>query len=515
MRSISSKTLNNIFITSSSDFFILIIGFLSLPILVQRLGVENFGILIYARMFSGMGFLVLFDLGISAALPKFIAEYCARDLKSEIGPLLVGSTWLLAFIGGIFGTIGWYLTPEIVSFMKVPTQATADLVTAIKWSFIVWVIELPGLAIYSAIDGYQRFVYSKAIDIAWILSYTILSIVLCISGHGFLVISLAALVLSLIKLVVGFYLLCRCQPNLLQSWLALPRQKDIYKQLKLGRHLFIANLSSTLSAHGERAAVAVLLTPSMMTAYEVLVKLPRMIKSNFTFGANTILPLASELSVDNDFKRNRELFEKGLILNLIAVTPVVAISILLAAPFLRLWMGTTFESLTPLLQILLLFNLINPLSSFGWPIMVGINRKVYWIPIIQWFCLAYRGIAWFVFMPLYGMWAMVASFFPILFTIPISVAVPCKELGSSYSYILIKFLQISAICFIPIIFLIFFNFEFYITNFISLVLVSIIFLIVLWMILFNLILDKKTKIMIFNFLQNKYLIFFNIFQKKS
>jgi O-antigen/teichoic acid export membrane protein len=451
--SVKSRAIGNTLIVSGTNLLVLLIGFLLLPVLVYHIGADGYGYLAYARMFSSVGILAMFDLGLRIAVTRSVAEYHARGDYEKIKALLLSTTYLLAAIGFSLAFIGWQFSQQIARVLVGSGGDIETMALAIKWAFATWPLELPGMVVYGALEGLHRFAQLKALEILWYLLYAVLAIAAVLVGYDYFIVAAIALFLLIMKLGFATNILINCLPKTSLSWARLPDVVVLKKQMKLGKHIFLSQLSSMVANQGEKLAVAILLPPAMMTAYEVLIKLPRMIKSNFALGNQVVIPLASELNASNDMERNRKLLDYGMQFNLAFIVPISVTSAYLAHPFLSIWMGADFTYLTPLLQALLIFNIINPLSSFGWYIMIGMNRKVHHVSLIQWLNLTVTLLVWFTFIPNFGLWGVVAAFFSIVITIPWSIMVPCRELGLPIGGFVAMFARMVALSIVPVVLL--------------------------------------------------------------
>ena len=79
-----------------------IVAIFAIPILLNSLGIEGFGILTLAWMVSG--YFSLLDLGIGRALTKILSEKLGREEIEDI-PSLIWTAMLLAIFVGFFGSI--------------------------------------------------------------------------------------------------------------------------------------------------------------------------------------------------------------------------------------------------------------------------------------------------------------------------------------------------------------------------------------------------------------------------
>src|SRR5436305_8926365 len=68
-----------------------------IPLIVHRVGATDYGILVLVTSIAS--FVYLLDIGISAALVKYVAEHVARAKYDEGARLVGAATWLYALLG--------------------------------------------------------------------------------------------------------------------------------------------------------------------------------------------------------------------------------------------------------------------------------------------------------------------------------------------------------------------------------------------------------------------------------
>jgi hypothetical protein len=73
---------------------------------------------------------------------------------------------------------------------------------------------------------------------------------------------------------------------------------------------------------------------------------------------------------------------------------------------------------------------------------MGMNLQLHWLPRIQWINTSIKFIIWFTIIPIWGLWGIVISYFSILFTLIVSIHLPCQELEYSSKTILAYFIKI-------------------------------------------------------------------------
>ncbi|MEJ2071324.1 MAG: oligosaccharide flippase family protein, partial [Syntrophobacterales bacterium] len=84
----------------------LAVAVITIPILINKMGTERFGILTLAWMV--IGYFGIFDLGVGRATTKFVSEYLALDKLEEL-PSLIWTSILMLFSLGLIGAMAGIL----------------------------------------------------------------------------------------------------------------------------------------------------------------------------------------------------------------------------------------------------------------------------------------------------------------------------------------------------------------------------------------------------------------------
>src|SRR5947209_20229219 len=75
-----------------------------IPVIVHQVGATDYGILVLITTIAS--FVYLLDIGISAGLVKYVAEYVARSQYGEGARMVGAATWLYALIGVAVWVVG-------------------------------------------------------------------------------------------------------------------------------------------------------------------------------------------------------------------------------------------------------------------------------------------------------------------------------------------------------------------------------------------------------------------------
>jgi len=120
------------------------------------LGTERLGVISLAWVV--VGYFGMFDLGLSRALTKLVAEKLGQKRAPEIIPIIWTSLSLLAGIGVIGALVAWRLTPWIVEgLLRVPLDLQRETLAGFYWisASIPFILITAGLR--GVLEALQRF----------------------------------------------------------------------------------------------------------------------------------------------------------------------------------------------------------------------------------------------------------------------------------------------------------------------------------------------------------------------
>src|SRR5690242_7126819 len=103
-----------------------------LPVLKHRLGTDRLGIISLAWVI--IGYFGLFDLGLSRALTKLVAQHLGEDRCSDIPVLVWTSLAALFCLGVVAGLATFFVSPWLVGGpLKIPSPLYRETLTSFYW----------------------------------------------------------------------------------------------------------------------------------------------------------------------------------------------------------------------------------------------------------------------------------------------------------------------------------------------------------------------------------------------
>ena len=347
------------------------LSFLVTPLLVRRLGNQDYGI--YALVLGLIGY--TFNLNFGRAVTKYIAEYRADGQTEKIRDV-ISASFLINLIVGLTGVLIIVLSAKwlVVDMFQIePADQTKT----------IYALYIAALAIFSLVisqifnsilQGIYRFdVYSKIFNFnnlatllgnLWLAYNDFGLIYLLIWNLTTNVIALLMLVVSAKRLLPEFGISHRYKPEVLK--LVLKYSAGIISYQLLGNFLLLF----------ERGWITRQLGAENLTFYVVPMSLAFYIHGFVGSIILIVFPLASELK-DNPEKLLR-LYHKASKIVCFFVFFMATLLIVESRLFLTLWMGASFAEQTYFLLVIhtITYSLLA-IQSVSWQMTEGLGHPSY------------------------------------------------------------------------------------------------------------------------------------------
>lgn len=369
---LSSRLLaRNTLINLAGEVLPFLVGIFTIPILVHGIGVARYGTLTLSAM--AIGYFGLFDLGLGAAATKLIAEALGGDERAKIPNLF----WTSLFLMFGFGACGAFLLVGSCSWLiehlfRIPPSLRPEALHA----FYLLALSLPFVISTASLRGtlaaFQRFDLINTVRVpAGIFSYVGPLLVLPFShGLGYLV---GIMVVGrLAEWAADFSLCLRIFPELwrernFSSAAAAP-------MLRFGGWVTVSNIVSPIMVYFDRFVIASVISMAAVAYYAV----PYQLASKMWIVAGAfqgVVFAAFSGGIRQDPERTVVLFERALLLLLIALFPLVLAIVALAPEGLRLWLGPQFSlASTGVLRWLAMGIFVNSLAWIPYSLVVASYR---------------------------------------------------------------------------------------------------------------------------------------------
>jgi O-antigen/teichoic acid export membrane protein len=330
----------------------LVAVFLLTPVLVHKLGDRRYGV--WALIDSVLAYMTLFDLGIGAAVVRYVARFEGlRDLRS-INRVFTAS--LVLFAAGGIGAIG--VTAVIIgpawSLISVP----ADLRSEAWWMFALLALNLAiglPMGVFAAVlDGLQLFPVKAAARTAFLVVRSAALAIVVTRGGGLVDVALTTTLLGLLEQFVLAIVAMRHLPGLAFS----PRLVNRDTLWSIGSYstgAFLIMIAGRVAYQTDSLVIATFLNAESITFFVLGARLVEQAKGLFRALTTVLTPMFSQREAVGDENAIRMAIVDGMRLLVWISVPVQVGLFVLGRPFLTLWQGGRLAALAnPCLQILAL-----------------------------------------------------------------------------------------------------------------------------------------------------------------
>lgn len=335
----------------------LLIGAVTIPFLIRRVGVEAFGVL--TLIWALIGYFSLFDFGLGRALTQQIASACASGQESRV-PRLAKSGLAFTALTGCVGGILLAILASPLADRWLNVSAALQYETLL--SLLVAAVGIPLTTVTTGLRGvleaYEDF---RGVNMLRMLlgaanfGLPALSVLLVGTSLAWMVVSLI-----LARLIVLLAHTKLVNDRLTSGWLVVKiDRKDIRQLFSFGAWMTVSNVVSPLMVTADRFVISAFLGAGMVAYYTV--PFEALIRVLIIPGALTsaLFPrLAATLTTDHELAR--KLYRDCRRVLLAVLLPVCVVIFVGAKWGLTFWLGEDFAQhawvVVCIMAIGLLFN---------------------------------------------------------------------------------------------------------------------------------------------------------------
>ncbi|MBZ5525121.1 MAG: flippase [Acidobacteriia bacterium] len=355
-RLLAGNTLWNLFGTC----FPILVAIACLPVLKRSLGTDRLGVISLAWVV--IGYFGLFDLGLSRALTKLVAERLGQEKSEEIPALIWTSLALMAGVGLVGAAITLLCTPFLLHrLLKVPVEIFGETLHAFYWMSAAIPVVVATTGLRGVLEALQKFRLATAIRVPMGV-FTYLGPVMILPFSHSLASIMAVLVLGRIAAFLAHLWACaRVMPNL-SSGIGF-HAGFVGPLMRFGTWMSISNLVGPLMVYFDRFVVGGLISMSAVAYYSV----PNDVVTKLTLVPSALVGVlfpAFSATADSDRSRLIFLYECGVKYLFLLLFPVTLVLIAFAPEALRWWLGPDFaQNSAPVAQALAVAVFLNSLGQ--------------------------------------------------------------------------------------------------------------------------------------------------------
>jgi O-antigen/teichoic acid export membrane protein len=323
--------------TVFGNMWSIVLGLVTLPILLVRLGSDAFGVWVLVQTFSAFtGWCSLVDFGIGVAGTRAIAESDSRredtELERTVGTVLVTMAALGAAAAIVLSTIGRAVLPPL---FNVPDDLVRVARTTIAIFALQTAIDVVTRSMHSCMEGFQRTDLARLADVVRRTAVAVAVCAAALAGGDLVDVAVASATASLVGVLVSWWILRATTTIRLGAFSMMELRRLMRYGIAVGALRPLGVIHRTI----DRAVVGAVLGPAAVAAVEVATNLQSGADAVLGASSHAVTPGASWLNARDDRPALRELVARGTRLSLLACIPVTVFVALMSQPLVEVWLG--------------------------------------------------------------------------------------------------------------------------------------------------------------------------------
>jgi O-antigen/teichoic acid export membrane protein len=334
----------------------MLVGIFTIPYIIRGLGSDGYGILSIAYMV--LGYFGIFDLGLSRATVKFVAEHLSPDQIHKVPELVWTSMFLLVSLGCAGGALLAAFVPVAVThWFKMPPSFIGQARVSLYILAASMPIMLSNDALRGVLEAGQRFDLVNYVKVPGsILFYLLAALAIPFGIH----VPGIVFLLVLVRLTTSFAYLTLCLrvfPGL-RGRIHISRG-SVRPLATFGGWIMVSNVTGPIFGWIERFMIASFLSVGMLTYYSVPFDL---VSKIIIFPASIAPALFPYFSYHGSKGAGAvsDVTSRAIKYLLLVMTPGTAFFVLFAKDILRIWLGSQFALQSAVvLQVIAVMFFIN------------------------------------------------------------------------------------------------------------------------------------------------------------
>lgn len=369
---VGRELFRNTLVSGAASLVTLVVTLALVPFHIDRLGGEAYGVWVLVASFSlSTGYLSLADLGLQQALVKFVAQSRGRETaRADVDRYVRSSTALfgaMAVVAGVATALLAWVSPAL---FNVPDDLTGPLRVLLLVLGVEALVGLPALAYLGLLEGLERFVVIRAIEVGRLLLYAAGTVAVLLRGDGLVAFGLVAVGASLAA-HVAYVVAARLVWGPVR---ARPERAALVELRGFGGWLFLSKLTGTAWRQMDKTILALVAATGVLTVYDIANKVQAAAAAILSFTGSALLPAVAGPGAAGDLDLLREMLLRGTRYTLALSLPVVAGAMAITPELLEGWGGPEFVAAAPATRLFLSYQLFVSSATVALSILIGVGR---------------------------------------------------------------------------------------------------------------------------------------------
>lgn len=316
-----------------------LVALVAIPILVHHLGDERYGVMTLAWLV--VGYFGVFDMGLSRAATKLVAEALGADEFGSIAAIVWTALAMMTVFGALGGVTMAAVSPWLVHrVLNIPPALQSEALH----TFWLLAVALPLIISWGTLAGmlaaFQRFDLLNAVRIPFgFFSYLAPLAVLAFSHSVFWIVSV--LVAGRVASWGVYFLLCiHVCPSFGRR--IVVRRAMLAPLFSFGGWVTVSEIIGPVMHYFDRFLISAMISVAAVAYYSVPFQAASKLTSMPGAVAGVMFPaLSMELAADP--ARAARLFDRAVAYVFIAIFPAALVAAVFAPEIMTLWIGSDFS----------------------------------------------------------------------------------------------------------------------------------------------------------------------------
>lgn len=345
------------------------------PFMVWHLGVEHYGLWVILQIFRIGGLLGAAELGFQGGIIRYLTRYHLESDVTAFRRLCASGMALFALIGLVVGlSVAAFAQYGFVDVFPVPEDNAGEMRLALTICGLGLFAQFFSLGVRAFFSSLRQYVLLEFFEVVRVLTFAGGVVVLLLSDGGVLEVVILDVVVQCGLLLVLVGVAAGRQPKLFSVRPSDMGFDPIRRVSQFTAYLFLNRTLGHLYNHFPQLFVALLLTPTHVAWFALVIRIPRLMRQFRGVLSGAILPTAIRIEAKEASDDLREFVLAGTRFGLFVMTPVAVFLIVFAQPILETWIGPDYAHLTTMFQAAAVLELAVYFISFGAGAYTGVEQ---------------------------------------------------------------------------------------------------------------------------------------------
>jgi O-antigen/teichoic acid export membrane protein len=396
------KIAKNTAIIGGASIILGILNLLFVSVVISTIGFEQYGLYVFILFLSVKnGVMFLFDFGIKTISIKYIAQHLALNEDREVNYFINFSLFFSLIVGLIVSVITLFFY-DFIQASYIDTDVFVGFFDVFQVFIYSYIFQYLNHAFIGIFEGFQRYDIAKFIEI---VLYTLqsISIIYIVSND----LSLNYMVYVLVIMYVLNFIINMIVLRIIFDFKISFNDffKNFLKFYDMAKNIFPIQVSSVIFSQYPKIFILYFMNITYLGIYDVIIKIPRFLKTIAGFLNSALMPIASDLNAKSENIVINNIYKIGFKINIIIMTPILTGVIYFSMPIFDIWLDNVDHY--EYMQTFMVWNLLVPYVTFGGPLLLAMNQELRFMKRVSWVIAILSIVVSFILINDMKIWALV------------------------------------------------------------------------------------------------------------